>query len=500
VDATIEAQYSKFTQYRLFEPDLCSTMFPTRHLRFEINTRDVPDWHEYDFFQLGGPRTAEPSMVNWNGQSTWEVIYVPDDYQSGPDTFTYIASDCPTQRQHWSENSGTVTVNIVPVGVAASITVDRTKPTYINLKQWSVSNTSDVLTFTVTALPAQGTLLKSAYGSTGTITTVPTTITNSTLIFVPDGGCDVRQTSFYYKSSDPLQPNPVQVLVKVDCPRECTENDLVYTLSSLCSTTGFYKVKYDFNSSGACVPGKSFALPSDYDGIPCGYIPFTSATGAIVIFFGLLVCVFGLIFAAWLFLFPNLSIVKLSQPGHSAAYCVGGMWLQLSWIAYLGPITENSCMVRPWLLGVSYSLMFGALVRKIFVVLNVLNASKQMKKSRKRGKSGSQIWSVLAVFWCIMVDIIILVPWTAYSPMAPTAKAFLVPSVGRVSIDSYTCGSEQSTIFTTILIVWKAVLTACGAYFAFKVRSLGKEDFIPLAMVDRICRKLWFADFFSFSL
>jgi hypothetical protein len=45
------------------------------------------------------------------------------------------------------------------------------------------------------------------------------------------------------------------------------------------------------------------------------------------------------------------AIVKLSQLGHSAVYCVGGMMMQLSWLAYLGPVTPVRCMARPWMLG-----------------------------------------------------------------------------------------------------------------------------------------------------
>lgn len=45
------------------------------------------------------------------------------------------------------------------------------------------------------------------------------------------------------------------------------------------------------------------------------------------------------------------AIVKISQLGHSAVFCLGGIALQLSWVAYLGPITPTRCMVRPWLLG-----------------------------------------------------------------------------------------------------------------------------------------------------
>jgi len=54
IDSTIETLYYKFNQYRTFVPQICLPPFTTNHLRFEMNTRDVPDWHEYDFFELQG--------------------------------------------------------------------------------------------------------------------------------------------------------------------------------------------------------------------------------------------------------------------------------------------------------------------------------------------------------------------------------------------------------------------------------------------------------------
>ena len=44
VDSTIETLYYAYNQYRTFVPDICLPPFSSDHYRFEINTRDVPDW------------------------------------------------------------------------------------------------------------------------------------------------------------------------------------------------------------------------------------------------------------------------------------------------------------------------------------------------------------------------------------------------------------------------------------------------------------------------
>jgi hypothetical protein len=165
LDNTIQNLYYKFNQYRYNTPDICQTPFFTNHIRYEIDTRDVSGWSEFDFFELHGLPAVDASMVNWYGKGKWDVIYVPHKDASGLDSFTYSASDCPgtdtsfiiqnvtpdtlscnvrkkkrilsfhqsthhrriisigTSRvgftQRWSPNVGTININIVPVGTSS---------------------------------------------------------------------------------------------------------------------------------------------------------------------------------------------------------------------------------------------------------------------------------------------------------------------------------------------------------------------------------------------
>jgi hypothetical protein len=178
-----------------------------------------------------------------------------------------------------------------------------------------------------------------------------------------------------------------------------------------------------------------------------------------------------------MFLFRKTPIVKLSQFGHSAAYCMGGMWLQLSWLSYLGPITEKRCLARPWTVSLAYSLMFGALVRKIFVVMSVLDKNRNIQTSglsrRIRRYACIQWGSLYFVVGCLLIDIIIMIPWMEVSPPIPQTRYFDVPLVGSVPVENYTCGSKYSDTFTFLIVAYKVMLTIVGAVFAFRVRSLG---------------------------
>ena len=95
LDNTIEKHFFEFSQYRYNTPDICQTPFFTNHIRYEIDTRDVTGYSQFDFFELQGLSAVDASMVSWYGKAKWDVIYVPNKDASGLDSFTYSATDCP---------------------------------------------------------------------------------------------------------------------------------------------------------------------------------------------------------------------------------------------------------------------------------------------------------------------------------------------------------------------------------------------------------------------
>jgi hypothetical protein len=207
-----------------------------------------------------------------------------------------------------------------------------------------------------------------------------------------------------------------------------------------------------------------------------GAIPIDSLAGNLVVFFACVVGALGVGFVAWLYVYRKTTVVKLAQAGHTAIFCLGGVFLQFSWMTYLGPVTKVNmtiytiffifiiiiviiiivitiimsiiniviiiiiiviiiiiiiiiiikinCMSRPWLLGVAYSIMVGALIRKIRVALQVLKSSEKLTKTIS--KKMNMIYSIIALLFCILIDLVILLPWTFVSPSVPTDKIFQV--------------------------------------------------------------------------
>ena len=80
--------------------------------------------------------------------------------------------------------------------------------------------------------------------------------------------------------------------------------------------------------------------------------------------------------------------------------------------------------------GVSYSVMFGALIRKIFIVMRLLQSSKNLA-AKVQSQRCNQISSVLTVFLMISVDAAIIITWSMLSPGVPSGKAFKIPYIGE---------------------------------------------------------------------
>jgi hypothetical protein len=73
--------------------------------------------------------------------------------------------------------------------------------------------------------------------------------------------------------------------------------------------------------------------------------------------------------------------------------------------------------------------MFGALIRKIFIVMKVLKSTENIS-TKVQSRRSNQIYSVLTVMFTIVLDAVIMIPWNILSPSLPAVKSFKVPFIG----------------------------------------------------------------------
>jgi hypothetical protein len=75
--------------------------------------------------------------------------------------------------------------------------------------------------------------------------------------------------------------------------------------------------------------------------------------------------------------------------------------------------------------------MFGALIRKIFIVMRLLQSSKSLAV-KVQSQQYNQICTVMTVLLMIAFDAVIIVTWSLLSPAIPSAKTFKVPFIGEI--------------------------------------------------------------------
>ena len=73
--------------------------------------------------------------------------------------------------------------------------------------------------------------------------------------------------------------------------------------------------------------------------------------------------------------------------------------------------------------------MFGALIRKIFIVMKLLESTKNIS-TKVQSRRSNQIYSVLTVLFTIVLDAVIIIPWNILSPSVPSGKTFKIPFFG----------------------------------------------------------------------
>jgi hypothetical protein len=73
--------------------------------------------------------------------------------------------------------------------------------------------------------------------------------------------------------------------------------------------------------------------------------------------------------------------------------------------------------------------MLGALIRKIFIVMKVLESTENIS-TKVQSRRLNQIYSVLTVIFTIVLDAAIIIPWNVISPSVPSGKSFKVPFIG----------------------------------------------------------------------
>lgn len=145
----------------------------------------------------------------------------------------------------------------------------------------------------------------------------------------------------------------------------------------------------------------------------------------------------------------------------------GGFFTTGAAVAYAGRPTQFLCGIRPVLVCMGFTTIFGSLVIKSLRVYRVF-----MKSAMKRVKvTLFKILKILSIFY--IGDIIIFIAWYAADFPEPTITTEDATEF-RGTVDRISC-SSSSFIFTALLIFWKAILLMLGLYLSFLIRNVSVD-------------------------
>ncbi|KAH7463190.1 Gamma-aminobutyric acid type B receptor subunit 2 [Phytophthora ramorum] len=287
-----------------------------------------------------------------------------------------------------------------------------------------------------------------------------------------DGGVDaLPATITTSRSCDWIYENRRTWSGWIDKKPVCDSSFYDYNVSE-CDSDAYRTVQYfwkfsdpsNIQDSGECSGGDS--LPETIQ-IDCEYMPTSSPTFAGLATLASIVTGFLAVAIVVVFKQRNAPIIRRSQFEMLLLMIFGGFFTTGAAVAYAGRPTYFLCGIRPVLVCMGFTTIFGSLVIKSLRVYRVF-----MRSAMKRVKvTLFRILKILSIFY--VGDIIIFIAWYAADFPEPTITT-KEASEFRGTVDRISC-SSSSFIFTALLIFWKAILLMLGLYLSFLIRNVSVD-------------------------
>lgn len=261
-----------------------------------------------------------------------------------------------------------------------------------------------------------------------------------------------------------------------DESRWCGEIHWTFSVGDCSADSESRVVTFSWLEPRECEGGLDLPAPVELD---CDMVPVDSATGTVVVVLAALGVIVSLAFLAFVFVNRKRPVIRFAQKEFCYLFCLGSALASLALLAFLGDNTDTSCMLRPWLLHLSVTLMFGGLFVKIWRVSVIFNN----KDLRRISITNRRLYFLMLKL--LLADVGLLLLWTLMSPSIAVESVMLHPGVGEVN--HVECETEESTV-RLIAAIYKGGLIMYGVYLAFITRhvnsALSEAHYILLAIYN----------------
>jgi len=214
--------------------------------------------------------------------------------------------------------------------------------------------------------------------------------------------------------------------------------------------------------------------------VPCDHTVHGSTTGTVVIVFGCLGLATALAWIVWFIVHRKSAIVKASQFHFMVLFCLGAGLANIGTMVNLGENTNFSCMSRPWVFHLSFSITLGPLFVKAQRVHQIFANKKLRKVVRKLSNSLGQFVAIL------IIDIVILLLWTFVSPEKAVVETKDVGSIRGIAFT--VCRPSETVPLVYLAVLYKAMLLIYGCYISYLTRNVhrnfAESKYIMLAMYN----------------
>lgn len=185
-----------------------------------------------------------------------------------------------------------------------------------------------------------------------------------------------------------------------------------------------------------------------------------SSYNAVVSGAAVVLCVISVVFFL-VFWYRRSPTIKSASPSFCLVI-IAHAGLGVITVFFLHQATDSYCMIRPWLLSISFSGMFGLLAAKTWRIKKIFG----QKRFAIVRISNSRLWMIYGIL--VLIDVVVMSVWTSYDPM----RAKVVWSTSRTGAYEVACDSSTASTFITFLFSYKGAILLAGVYLAWATRNV----------------------------